>query len=451
MLRTRSVLQSDSELCALTGCLDSATVLDASRHGLARMPSERREAWREARLIEALYHPGRYLRVVYAMLCDPTTPTSRAWPEEELVSLFTPVRNPMSGRGEILSIDGQEVEAYCFPNDRRLRGLRTFARRDLTLAAWRQWSPSGAEINEDSLQRKLVRYVPEQKCVVRLRAEWRQSGDRCETRRIAVRCGTPAACEMLAHRHRWIAAHIRSCGMGFSTPDVVGCEAERGLLAIEWLRGQTLVEALRGGDESEVMSRTVNALHQFHCVPAPDLIERSNKDLIESAREALRDLSVVCPKLEGEISQLHRELPERLSRTTPGLSVTLHNDVHMDQFTFKQGRVAILDLERMATGSGDIDVVNLATQIEMLGCRPDRDVDSATAVRWRHAFLTNWLSSADQCLDPVRFHLLTAHARLVLARGMMRHLRPWWPPFVEECVRRALKDLQRASSSEEIA
>lgn len=451
MLSTKTTIQNDPVLHALTGCLDAATVLESSRQGLTRMPAQRREAWREARLIEGLYHPRRYLRVVYAMLCDPATPTSRAWPEEELVSLFTPVRDPLSGRGEALSIDGHDVEAYCFPNDRRLRGLRTFARRDLTIAAWRQWSNSDAVLIEASLQRKLVRYVPEQKCVARLRADWHQRDGSSETRRIAVRCGSTTACELLEHRHRWVAAHIKSRGMGIAVPGVVGCEADRGLLAVEWLRGETLVEALRSGDESDVMNMTALALRQFHSLPAPDLVERTNRDLVESTLDALCDLSVVCPRLEKDISHLRRELPDRLSRTSPGPSVTLHNDLHPDQFTFKRKRVAILDLERMAVGSGDIDVVNLATQIEMLGCRPDRDVDSATASRWRQAFLLSWIKAGDHSLDPVRFHLLAAHARLVLARGMMRHLRPWWAHVAEECVRRALTDLQSAEASEEIS
>lgn len=450
MLSTSAPIQSDLAVPALSACLDAPTVLDAARCGLLRMPAARREQWREARLIEALYHPGRYVRVVYAMLCDPSTPTSRAWPVEELVSLFAPVRSPMSRRGEILRIEGHDVEAYGFPNDRRLRGLRTFGRRDLTLATWRRWSPPDARIDEDSLQRKLVRYVPEQKCVVRLRAEWTQADGVAKTQRIAVRCASTPACEALDHRHRWVAAHIERSGPGIAVPRVVGCDAKLGLLAVEWLRGETLIEALRSGTVSNVMDQAAQALQQFHAIPAPGLMERTNSDLADGMREALSDLALVCPHLDQAIAELHRELPGRLSKTSPGPVVTLHNDLHPDQLTFKRNRVALLDLERMAMGGEDIDVVNLATQLEMLGCRPDRDVDAATASNWRRAFLASWRQSSRRPLDPVRFHLLAARTRLELARGMMRHLRPWWMPFAEECVTRASIDLQRAVASEEI-
>jgi aminoglycoside phosphotransferase (APT) family kinase protein len=356
----------------------------------------------------------------------------------------------MSRRGEILRIDGHDVEAYCFPNDRRLRGLRTFARRDLTLEAWRRWSPLDAQIDEDSLQRILVRFVPEQKCVVRLRAEWKRADGTTETRRIAVRCGSTSACESLEHRHRRVAAHFDGSNLGIAVPRVVGCDAQRGLLAVEWLRGESLIEKLRNGNESEVMAVAANALRQFHAVPAPNLTEHTNEDLIDSTRDALSDLAARCPDLDHLISQLQGEWPDRLSKSAPGPIVTLHNDLHPDQMTFKRNRVAILDLERMATGSADIDVANMATQIEMLGCRPDRDVDSATAAGWRRAFLSGWRETTQHPLDPVRFHLLAARTRLVLARGMMRHLRPWWTAFAVECVTRAAADLQRAMASEEV-
>ncbi|NOT00177.1 MAG: hypothetical protein HOP29_06075 [Phycisphaerales bacterium] len=453
MLACGVPLPTEPALSALPACMDSTAVLEAARDRLHRVDPAERECWREARLIEALYHPGRYARMVYALLRNPATPTDRAWPEEQLLALFTPLRATMSRRGDVLRIAGHDVEAYCFPNDRRLRGLRTFARRDRVLETWRSWSGgSGEQVDEDTLQRKLVRYVPEQKCVVRVRAEWSSTtGGAVVTRRVAVRSSPTAGCQRLERRHRQVCGRVGGGASGFVVPGVVGFNPRRGLLALEWLRGDTLVEALRRGDEFEVMTRVVRALREFHGMTIPDLAELTGVGLVNSVADALTDLTATCPDLHEPLSILAEGLPRGLAGMESGPPVTLHNDLHGNQVTVKKNRVAILDLERLAVGAADIDVANLATQLHMLGVRPDHDVDAVTADRWRGALLACWKDASRCEWNPARFHLLAARSRLELARGILRHLRPWWQPFVAECVTRAVDDLIRAASREEVA
>jgi len=126
----------------------------------------------------------------------------------------------------------------------------------------------------------------------------------------------------------------------------------------------------------------------------------------------------------------------------------LHNDLHTRQFVIKRRGVSLIDLDRAAIGSADVDVAQLATQLEMLANRPDFEADTSTATMWKQSFLSHWKAVAGHESDPVRFHLLAARTRLELARGMMRHMRPWWRPFAAECVARAVDDVARASSGE---
>lgn len=454
MLTPLIPLPAETSLSAMSACLDPAVVLEATRSELRRVDEEARARWCEARMIEAIYHPSRYLRIVYAMVDDAETSASRTWPEGQLVYLHAPVRRPMSQRGEVIRVGGHPVEAYAFPNDRRLRGLRTFARKDLAAATWQTWAAQTGEaacMDESSMQRLLVRYVPEQKWVVRLRAEWSSatSGTPIK-RRLAVRSASPASCRTLLSRHQALTKHAASGDSDFTVPAVLGDDVDRGLIAFEWLRGNTLLEELRQGDEVAVMEAVIRAIRGFHAAEVPTLPRMTSERIAANVSDAVTDLDAACPDLREPLNEIRRRLPERLEDDGNGVPVTLHNDLHWNQFSIKGGRFAVLDLERMVRGDETVDVANFATQLQMLGCRPDVDVDTETAERWRRTFLTCWQANVGRTLPRARFHALAARSRLDLARGMLRHLRPDWPAIAEECVARSVADIARIDSGEDI-
>ena len=90
-----------------------------------------------------------------------------------------------------------------------------------------------------------MRYVPEQKWVVRLRAEWTQrSGHETTKQRIAVRSARPQACAALQTRHEALSNSNQSRERkqaSFTVPSVIGAKTQDGILAIEWLRGDSLL------------------------------------------------------------------------------------------------------------------------------------------------------------------------------------------------------------------
>jgi aminoglycoside phosphotransferase (APT) family kinase protein len=176
----------------------------------------------------------------------------------------------------------------------------------------------------------------------------------------------------------------------------------------------------------------------------------SNAEAEDSASDAVTDLETACPDLGEPLNEIRRRLPEGLEEEDNGDPVTLHNDLHWNQFSIKGGRFAILDLERMVRGDSTVDVANFATQLQMLDCRLELDVDRETAERWRQTFLTCWEADAGRPLPRARFHALAARSRLDLARGMLRHLRPDWPAIVEECEARSVADVTRIDSGEDI-
>lgn len=450
MLSPTIDLPSDEALGSFAACLDATIVLAICRKQLTCFDDTLRGSWVEARKMEALYHPGRHLRVVYALLSDPDMSADRYWPEAQIVYFHWPVRPPMSRRGVVVSLGDAEVEAYCFPNDRRLRGLRCSTHRDTMIDAWQCWTTNDSKtLDGNSLQRLLVRYVPEQKWVVRLRGEFRlPDGSESEKRRIALRISSPSTCHMLAERHTRMASTNNSDAPCFTIPQVVGQNFDKGMLAVEWIRGAHADEALRSHPSQDILNETAVRLRAFHATPCPGLAMLSSENLIHRMNHAIEDLSTACPDTKPLLSQLSEAFRDDIDRPTSCTSVTLHNDFHWKQLAIKGNRFVLFDLDRMARGDALLDVVNFATQLQMLGYRSDLSVDVETAQAWRQSFLNHWADMQTQPVDELRSRCYATLSRLELARGMMRHLRPGWMELAHRCVDLSFHDYSSSSNSE---
>jgi len=436
-------LPTEDTHCGVVAALTPEAVLRACREQLTHLDSAERRTWQHCRAIEALYHPGLYVRIAYVLLSDEGTPPDRYWPESQIVYIHWPARQPMSRRGTLAQIDGCDVEVYCFPNDRRLRGLRKFAPRDAAGTLFREWFAQSASNNQsadDSLRRVLIRYVPEQKLVARLRGAGSDEDDRCN---VAVRCAMPKVARTLAARHRAVAPRVADDAKYLYVPRLIGSDDESGLLAIEWVRGRGLLEKLHSGAFERVMRRMAQTIRAFHLLPAEGL-ELDELRAAEAGRRtegAAIQLGTACPDLAPRLTALAAELRRGLTEAGDVRPVTLHNDLHWDQVRIRQRRYALLDLERMCLGDPLIDVANFATQVRMLGLRPEYETKAADAERWAHEFLQNWATTTGEPVVAERFHLHAAASLLTLAAGMMRHLRSGWPTLTRRCVEQAEAEL----------
>lgn len=436
MSAERIELPVDAVLGDWRAALAPPRVLEACREQLQRVDEAQRRSWRCCRMVGAAYHPGRYVRVAYVLLADPDVPAHRRWPEGQIVYLHGPARTPISRRGAAVTIDNREFEAYVFPNDRRLRGLRRFAGKQDAVATWQRWIDESAgdfRIDADSLQRLLVRYVPERKWIVRLRVD----GKAGQKRRIAVRAASEEACTVLQRRHE----ALSGADLPFRVPALVGADLEQGLLAVEWIRGDTLLETLRNEPVDAVMSRVANILSAFHGTRIAGVEPHLPADVLRRADEAVADLAAARPDLAQRLGVLHGEFRAALQECALVEPVTLHNDFHWNQLSIKKERFALLDLERMGLGDPLIDVANFATQIRMLADRRDQSVERSVADVWADQFLEQWSRSAGKALDDRRLVIYGVLSRLELARGMLRHLRPHWCELAERCLAAAESEL----------
>ncbi len=401
--------------------------------------------------LDTLYHPGRYVRRSFAVVRSADTPLSRVWPEGELFYVHFPARQPMSRRGRICRAESTEVELYRFPNDRRLRGLRRFAATKLAPQIWQPWleqATPGARLNPATLQRRFVRYSPEYKWIVRLRAEVELPGakDRVK-RRIAVRCAAPKSCRQLAERHLAVAAALSGCE-NVRVPALIGVRDDLGVVAVEWDRGDPFIDCLKADDT--MIDRFAHALGAFHAMSVPGLPLQTPEGLCTASRDAGVELGLVVPELAGDLGGLSVELSRRLIQSDVPAAGVLHNDLHLKQVHVRRGRMTFLDLERMALGDPLMDVANLAVQLAMLPDQPGWQIDRAQADRWIARFLAAWACRTGQSLDPRRFRPYCAASFLRFAHGRMRHLRPGWRQTVRACVESADKQLSDNRSLEAI-
>jgi aminoglycoside phosphotransferase (APT) family kinase protein len=397
--------------------------------------------WQACRTIEALYHPGRYVRVVYALLADPNMPTQRFWPEGDIVYLHHPVRPPVSRRGTVIEIDGCPFEYYRFPNDRRLRGLRKFTGRQAATETWQSWIDSTdavPRLDVDTLRRVLIRYVPEQKWIARLRARslTLPDGTRPKTS-IAVRSSSPDVISRLTQRHQAFDRFARQGSLRFTVPHVVGTDPSQGLLGVNWLSGDTLPDYLKKDDVDGTMRRICEGLNSLHALPSQGTGEVRAREFAGEMRAAAADLAVGCPNLAAQIrrhAELACDLLASVGDITPAKRATLHADFHWKQLRINAQRIALFDLERVCTGDPLVDVANFATQLHLLGCRAEVDVDQATASAWSRFFLDAWGKTTCEQPDATRMKCHSVLSALRLARGAMRHLRPDWRALVVACV-----------------
>ncbi len=429
----------------VAAALTPEAVLDLCRAQLSAVEVGVRTAWRACRPVEALYHPGRYVRLAYALLSDPAIPAERYWPEGEIVYLHWPVRQPLSRRGSMLRLAGWDVEAYVFPNDRRLRSLRKFTGHATVTRLWQSWSrecPEAAAVSTDQLRRVLIRYVPEQKFVARIQA--RGLGDpssESSDPSIAVRSSSPERCRALCARHRSVARMTPGVSKHLYVPNAMLVDGAPDIMVCEWVRGRSLLEKLETRDSTQVLRRLARTLRDFHGLRVDGLKTLQPRDLARQVEHACTDLRLTCPELAPRLTGLAAELGGRLESLQVEGPVTLHNDLHWNQVRIHQRRCAMLDLEQMCIGDPLVDVANFVTQVRMLGQRREREVDPAQAEQWAQEFLTHWESATGRPISVERLHLYASISLLGLARGMMRHLRPGWQELAQQCVEQAEAEL----------
>ncbi len=409
-------------------------LLASEDNGVQRVPTT-------CRVIEALYDPGDQVRIAYVVFNDDDSGTRRVWPDGDVCYVRYPVRESTSRRGMVAKVDGTEFELYFFPNDRRLRGLRKFAKRDRAAAVWQRWladDEPGLELLPETLRRSLLRYVPEQKWIVHLHARCYDPMEGKEVKRaIAVRSASVKSCKNIYSRLVAMRRARNQIDGLFRVPKPVAMDVDLGILALRWAWGDSLIELLGKHDIQEIMHCVTTGLHALHRTPIENLSAWSLDHDLRAAQLAADNIASVLP--------MHRPMLDtilaHLSRSAPKLAThqmkTVHGDFYWNQLRGRSDRLTVLDIERCALGNPFMDVAMFATQLTILSDRSEFDIPKSVCNLWTQAFLSAWETTSGEPINTASVRWYTAVSLLTLARGALRHLRPGWPTLVETYLARA--------------
>ncbi len=433
MLDRRLELPNQDDRVPLASKLTPQLVLEACADHVPSPKAAAHSSWSVCRVLDVLYHPGRYLSAAFVLLDSDKTTPDRYWADGQIIYIRQPVRFPISQRGALIEIDGQVAELYRFPNDRRLRDLRRISSRSTIAELWSGWSGVLSE-DQPEIQRQLLRYVPEKKCVARIKARSEHEGDPVLSSGVALRVSSTKLAERIAHVHHLGAARSRKIGDALRLPDCVYADTDRGITAIEWVKGRPLLEVLAGDEAELATSRVVAALEDFHRLDLPGLEPMTPAIQREFTDSAVDELLLAAPEHSDRLNSLRQWVNEALSGINPGDLVTIHNDFYFDQVLIRSKNCVFVDFERVCRGDALIDVANYAVQLRMLAYRPEFGLSAEQARAGAAGFLNHYSSVLNGVGAERRCCAYGAVALLALARAMARHLRPGWRLVLEKCL-----------------
>ncbi len=391
-------------------------MLEILRNAPSLATAEERETWQSCTLMEAIYQPGRACRIAYAL-----GSLDESERRDLLYVRWDPGSRPHESAVQLWE-DGNSIEVFRYPRDRRMRQIRSMHRDAWLRKASEEWFRrvwGEGHFSDDGWRCTPIKYVPESRLVCRLKGGWTGAGEDRWARayvRISRRNDAESQYLSLLNICEALAAHEST----ITAPYPLGCIPSRHLLAAEFVRGRSLKELALDRSTDEVVSicRSLATLHQVR----PDMGRHDAEGGQVRIGDMLLDLASGLPGATDACNDLitwsARNPPQ------PESTGLVHGDLHCGQIIVRADRVCVVDWERAAIGDGTQDILNLALELsEAPWLKTDSshfglDLAAACVDAWRSAG-GPWNAGA------VRWWAVQT---LVLrAWGLMRHLRPDWP------------------------
>ena len=311
----------------------------------------------------------------------------------------------------------QFIVLHCFPDDYKLGALNVLQDDAHRRAFLQELLPGQAGLwNEASWQ--TIAYKPERRLVVRVEAENTQAAIKLY-RDIDFARADSNATAFYAHP-------------GVSTARLVGRSSSHHALALEWLPGRLLTDALtNAGSQSDVsmLAGVGAALANMHAGPAQGLSPRTRA--MEAKRfDALADwFAWLLPDLASRVRALADTLGHLLL-SAPPQTFPVHGDFYHSQVLLDASGLSLLDFDEAYRGDPAHD---LGLFIAHLKRNALKGVFDAAFVELAiTAFLDGYREVSGQL--PPRISLYTAAELFGLAPHFFRQRAPDWPELTEAVI-----------------
>lgn len=325
-------------------------------------------------------------------------------------------------------LEKESIEVHVFPDDRKLRALSRLGRAGKRERLFERLFPGLPRLRSATAQ--TLRYKPERRYVAALR----DGGD------------GPLAVLRLYSSSSWGAAN-RNAGAFASrgplrVPAVIGRSDRDRAIALQWLTGGSLADALPDSIDAEELRRIGEALALFQA-QAPGSLSRAKSDEpATELRAAAAGIAASCPPLAARARKLAKLLVARLAEESP-VPRSLHGDLHRGQILLSVPGVALLDTDRARSGDPAYDLGSLFADVENSTLRGRLSPDVAENLFER--ILEGYCRESKNSPGSARIELQKAAALLRIAPQPFRLRERDWPDRTEALLDRAWELLERTS------
>lgn len=270
---------------------------------------------------------------------------------------------PCAWGAGVRPLPGLDALLFVFPNDRNLKALPKVAsitELKRTLAPLPPFEPAGYRIREKRATLDVLRYKPEQRCILRAQLEARnESNGDTRAHDLIVRVFADARGATLLHTlEAW-----RDAGAAHVLPEPLGVLEDGQVYVERSVPGETMRAAIRTGRIAP--ERFADALATLHAARPAFEARRTpvqRLELLHRITAALAEAGV--PGVKALLARLETACPAHAGESP------VHADLHARQVLVHDGAPAFVDLERAALGD------------------PLDDLGSLTGhLRWEHATL----------------------------------------------------------------
>jgi streptomycin 6-kinase len=145
---------------------------------------------------------------------------------------------------------------------------------------------------------------------------------------------------------------------------LLGALPEQRLLALEWIGGRALGEALLDGQAGpREVAQAGEALACVHGQPASGLPAETPSAQARRVLSVAAALGFVQPALSGRAERLAQEVSDRLAAQAFAVAPT-HGDFHAGQVLLADGAVALIDFDEAVLGAPAADLASFLAHLE---------------------------------------------------------------------------------------
>jgi Ser/Thr protein kinase RdoA (MazF antagonist) len=329
-------------------------------------------------------------------------------------------------RPRLFVLDDCAVVVSVFPEDARVPALVRLAdpdrRRRLLWQLLRRTPPAGELVR--------LRYKPERRWVG------------------FVSDGKAPAVVLKAHGGGGFEAGLRGSlavqGLApLVAPRLLGALPEHGLVALSWVAGRALGEALLAGQAGPRDVQVAGeALAYLHGGPPAGLPLSGPLAEAHHVLSVAAALASVQPSLAARAESLGREIANRLARQTP-LARPTHGDFHASQVLLSEDAAALIDFDEAALADPAVDLGSFLAHLERDACSGRLAPDRVGALG--EALLEGYGRRAKRPSDG-QLALRTAAALFRVAPQFFRDRDPSWPEETEAALDRVEAHLRECKT-----